>query len=343
MKHIRLGRTGLSVTPWGLGGIPLSTIMGGTTEEAISSIIHAALDRGINFIDTSRMYMDSETNIGEVLKTRRDECILASKSFSRTRDEVLADAEESLAQLQTDRIDIYQVHALRPEEAQAFMAGGGGLEGFREAQKRGLIDYVGLTSHHVDLMVELVGTGEFDTVMFPYNVIERDPENELIPLARARDVGSIVMKPLAGGAIRNRSAAFRFFRSSPVDLILNGVSNTAELDENLACMHNTEPLAAEELRSFEQEVAPLGEQFCRRCSYCMPCPNDIMIPEMIHMCWQMVAGMSPDDLPPEKKAMGQGVLMWLQACTECGTCQEKCPYDLPTIQRKNDLIELFSQ
>lgn len=331
------------MTKWGLGGIPLSTLMGGNTEEVIEQVIHAALDYGINFIDTSRVYLDSETNIGKVMKERRKECILASKSFNRERDKVLADLEESLKQLQTDKIEIYQVHALKPHEVTPLMRKGGGLEAFKKAKEGGMIDFIGLTSHHLDVLVELVKTEEFDTVMFPFNVIEREPEKELIPLAKSHDIGSMVMKPLAGGLIRNIRKSFEFFNGYPVDLILNGVSNLAELGGNLKGAESLNQLTPEEITAFEKEVAPLGKEFCRRCSYCMPCPNDIMIPEMIQGFWQMVKDVSYEDLSTEKKKMGKGLLIWLQACDECGQCEEKCPYDLPVIKRKNELIEKFSR
>lgn len=331
------------MTKWGLGGIPLSTLMGGNTEEVIEQVIHAALDYGINFIDTSRVYLDSETNIGKVMKERRKECILASKSFNRERDKVLADLEESLKQLQTDKIEIYQVHALKPHEVAPLMRKGGGLEAFKKAKEGGMIDFIGLTSHHLDVLVELVKTEEFDTVMFPFNVIEREPEKELIPLAKSHDIGSMVMKPLAGGLIRNVKKSFEFFNGYPVDLILNGVSNLAELGGNLKGAESLNQLTPEEITAFEKEVAPLGKEFCRRCSYCMPCPNDIMIPEMIQGFWQMVKDVSYEDLSTEKKKMGEGLLIWLQACDECGQCEEKCPYDLPVIKRKNELIEKFSR
>jgi predicted aldo/keto reductase-like oxidoreductase len=343
MKKVRLGRTGLQVTRWGLGGIPLSTVMGGNTEEVIEEVIHGALDYGINFIDTSRVYMDSETNIGNVLKTRRGECVIASKSYKRTRDDVLADLEESLRQLHTERIDLYQVHALYPHEVSTVMGKGGALEGFKKAKDEGMIGFIGVTSHHASVLMELIKTGEFDTVMFPFNVIEREPEKELIPLARAFDIGTIVMKPLAGGAFRNREKCFKFLNGYPVDIILNGVASLDELHENLKYVERIELLTPEELEDFEKEVAPLGKDFCRRCSYCMPCPNDIIIPVMIHLIWEMVKGNSYEELSDRKKKMGENLTIWWQACEECGQCEEKCPYNLPTIKRKKELLETFSR
>jgi predicted aldo/keto reductase-like oxidoreductase len=343
MNKVRFGRTNLEVTRWGLGGIPLSTMMAGATEQEIDKVIHAALDYGINFIDTSRMYFDSETNIGKAMKTRRSECILATKSINRKRDGVLADVEESLKELQTDKIEIYQVHALLPHEVSVVTGRGGGLEALRKAQEEGMIDYIGVTSHHIDVLIQLVKTGDFDTVMFPLNVIEREPEKELIPLARSHDVGTIVMKPVAGGMIRNIKRCFGFLNGHPVDVIINGVANLSEFNENVKCAESLEPLTPEELADFEQEVAPLGKEFCRRCSYCMPCPNDIIIPAMIHAPWQVMGGRSYEELPPEKKNMGANVLPWLRACEECGQCEEKCPYHLPTVKRKKELVATFSR
>ncbi len=343
MHKVRLGRTNLEVSRWSLGGIPLSMGMGGKDEETINRVIQAALDYGINFIDTSRVYMDSEENIGEVMKTRRKECIIASKSHSRGYDEVLADLEESLKTLKTDKIEIYQVHELEPQEIPAVMAKGGTLDAFKKARDEGMIDFIGLTSHHVGVMVDLIKTGEFDTVMFPFNVIEREPEKELIPLARAQDIGTIVMKPLAGGVMRNIESCFKFLNGYPVDIILNGVSNLTELYENLKFAESTESLSASELRGFENEVAPLGKDFCRRCSYCMPCPNDIIIPVMIHLVWQMMKGRTYQEISDQKKEMGKNLAIWWQACEECGQCEEKCPYDLPTIKRKDELLALFSR
>ncbi len=161
-------------------------------------------------------------------------------------------------------------------------------------------------------------------------------------MARARNIGTFVMKPLAGGALVNRRQAFRFFNERPVDVILNGVSSPEALDENLAHVRDARPLSTEELAAFEAEVEPLGREFCRRCSYCMPCPNDLMIHEMIHVTYQAVRGRSFEDLPPEKQEVGRNLMIWLEACEECGQCEEKCPYELPVIRRKNELMELFA-
>jgi len=343
MEKITLGRTGLTVTKMALGGIPLSTVMSGNTEEEIEKVITAALDAGINLIDTSRVYLDSETNIGKVLEKRKGICSLATKTFNRGYDEILSDIEDSLKELKVDRVEIYQAHEVKKEDIPLLLKKGGGLDAFKKAKERGLIRFIGVTSHHLDCLIELMKTREFDTVMFPYNVVERDAEKELIPLARKMNMGTLVMKPLAGGALRHIESAFRFLHTYPVDVILTGMSSVSELQENLAIMERARPLSPDELKRFEEEVAPLGKMFCRRCGYCLPCPNDIRIPEMIQMLYQSMQGLSYEEIPERRKKMGQALLIWYEACDECGECEKKCPYQLPIIERKKALVEIFSK
>jgi hypothetical protein len=179
--------------------------------------------------------------------------------------------------------------------------------------------------------------------MFPFNVIEREPEKELLSLARSKDVGTLVMKPLAGGVFTNIEKCFKFLNGYPVDVILNGVASLDELKEDLKFAEGTDPLTPEELKDFEAEVAPLGKDFCRRCSYCLPCPNDILIPIMFNILWPQVTGRRYEDLTDKQKKMGTNLMVWWQACVECGKCEEKCPYNLPLIKRKQELMEIFSK
>jgi len=292
MERVTLGRTGLQVTKMALGGIPFSTVMSGNTEEEIEKVIHAGLDAGINLIDTSRVYMDSETYIGRVLEQRKSRCFIATKSMSRGYEEILADLEESLKEMKVDSVEIFQAHHMSKNDIPLFLKKGGGLDAFKKARERGLTRFIGVTSHYLDCLMELVKTGEFDTVMFPYNVVERDPEKELMQLARKMNVGTLVMKPLSGGALRQVESSLRFLLDKPVDVILTGMSSIEELNENLAVIKKNTPLSPQELKRLEEEVAPLGKMFCRRCGYCLPCTNDIRIPEMIQLMYQTMQGLS---------------------------------------------------
>ena len=126
-------------------------------------------------------------------------------------------------------------------------------------------------------------------------------------------------------------------------MVLNGVSNLRELNENLECAEDQTPLTPKELADFEDEVAPLGKDFCRRCSYCMPCTNDILIPDMINVFYQTIQGKRFEDLAIEKQEMGRNLRIWLEACEGCGQCEEKCPYKIPIIKRKNEMLKIFPE
>lgn len=343
VDKVVLGRTGLKISKIALGGISLSTVMSGNTEEHIEEVIQAALDEGINLIDTSRAYMDSENNIGRVLSKRKRDCFIATKSLSRKYEEILSDIEESLKELQLNQVTIFQAHNLNLKEVPEFLKRGGGLDAFKKAKERGLTSFIGVTSHFIDCLIELLKTGEFDTVMFPYNVIEREAERELIQLARSMKVGTLVMKPLGGGALRQTEASLRFLIDKPVDVILTGMSSVLELKENLSVIERKSPLSQQELKDLEEEIALMGRMFCRRCGYCLPCPNEIRIPEFIQLTYQSIQGLDYKELPDRIKRIASGLLIWLQACTECGECEKKCPYQLPIIERKRELVKVFSK
>ena len=109
--------------------------------------------------------------------------------------------------------------------------------------------------------------------------------------------------------------------------------------QSLKCAQDPRPLTKEELEDFEKEFEHLGVDFCRRCNYCLPCPNDLMISPFIHVIYQMMKGKHYRDLPSEKQEIINTMGIWYEACEECGQCEDKCPYDLPTIKRKSALLE----
>ncbi|MGB9847437.1 MAG: aldo/keto reductase, partial [Desulfotomaculales bacterium] len=207
MEMRQLGRTGLKVSLIGFGGIPIQRV----NNEAAAVVLQAALAAGINFFDTARGYTDSEEKFGLVLGKGGLHPVIATKSMARTREEMAADIERSLKNLQVDYIDLYQLHNVRSrEDLRQVLAPDGALAALREAQAAGKVRHVGITGHVVDVLAEAVQTGEFETVQFPFNAVEREGAARLLPLAEKLDMGVIVMKPLAGGALRPVRLALRF-------------------------------------------------------------------------------------------------------------------------------------
>jgi uncharacterized protein len=196
MEKIRLGKTNLMVTKIGFGGIPIQT----PSEETAIRLVKESIELGINFIDTSRMYTSSEERIGKAIAGQRERLVIATKSASRTGETVMADLETSLKNLRTDYVDLYQFHNVSSEEnLQAVLAPGGPHEIVHKAREAGKVRHIGITSHRLSVAKEALLTDYFETVMVGLNFVNTEAADELLPLARQRDVGIIIMKPMAGG------------------------------------------------------------------------------------------------------------------------------------------------
>jgi aryl-alcohol dehydrogenase-like predicted oxidoreductase len=195
LRTRRLGRTGLLVTELGFGGASVADSPEG--EDALLR----ALSLGINFVETGRCYRGSEHLIGRVLRRlgQNDSggVHVASKTLRRSRDGALADLETSLRHLGLPKVDIYQLNSLDDQEWEQVMAKGGALEGLKEARGCGLVDYIGISSHKVEVLRRAVESQEFDTIQTKYSVFNTAGES-LIRLAEERNIGVIAMKPLGG-------------------------------------------------------------------------------------------------------------------------------------------------
>ncbi|HWQ60822.1 MAG TPA: aldo/keto reductase, partial [Negativicutes bacterium] len=277
MEKRLLGRTGLEVTAIAFGGLPMQRC---TLDEA-GPVLHAALDAGINFIDTARAYTDSEEKIGRHIAARRREYYLATKSMARNKAGMANHIDISLATMKTDYIDLYQIHNIKArQDLDAVLAPGGALEALQEAQQAGKIRFIGVTGHNHDLLVEAIRTDQFSTVQAPFNCVETKPLAELFPLAKKMNIGTIVMKPLGGGQLTKIDLALRFILEHDVSTIIPGMDDVRHVAENLAALTNYRPLTAAERAELQREAEEIGPNFCRRCGYCLPCSQGIDIPTM---------------------------------------------------------------
>jgi len=332
-----LGKTGITVKKLGFGAMYLTRI----SPEESDRLLNRALDLGINYFDTASAYMDSEEKLGRVLARRRDECIITSRSVSWrvSFDEFKKDFEQSFKRLQTDTINFYGFHAVnQPPELE--MALKGPLSFLQEARAAGRIRHIAITGHNPVTLTEALKTGAFEMVMFPFNVIEREALQTLITTANQMGVATSIMKPLAGGVIESKALALRFFLAHPIDVITPGMMSLPELEENFRVINEGRPLSPEELGKLEEEVQELGKEFCRRCSYCMPCEKGIMIP-FVHMLHMKCHGKEMNDDVAYTLQLAKRMLPQLEACDACGKCMEKCPYNIPTHQRVQELLEVL--
>jgi predicted aldo/keto reductase-like oxidoreductase len=323
LKEIILGRTGLKVKSLGFGGIPIQRV----SEEEAVDVVRRCYDLGINYYDTARGYTTSEERIGKALEDVRDRVILATKSHQRTAEGIKKELEISLRNLRTGYIDVYQLHNVQNEEQwRQVREPGGALEAVEEAKEQGKINHISVTSHSPDLAAEMIKTGLFETVMIPYNYLTTKPADELLPACKKLNVGTIIMKPFGGGAFSNANTALKYVLSNPdCDLVIPGMLSVAEVEENINVWMGDHTLTDEERRLIERDKEKLGNQFCRACNYCQPCPQGIPISNILRTESTLRrTGWTERRVNSVKEAKEK-----LETCIHCGQCESRCPYSLP--------------
>jgi hypothetical protein len=359
MQKRRLGRTGFQVSVVGFGGIPIISASRGEAEK----VVKYALERGINYFDTARNYGDSEEKMGAALKGVRDEVFIATKVLQRTKkDAARAGLKQSLKNLQTNRIDLLQLHGIDSEEILQKVTGpDGALAALNEAKTQGQIDYIGISGHNPHVLEKAIRTGQFDTVLVPLNILDRRASDALISLANEIDVGIVIMKGLGGCAgplqypqrevrligrperdwpdasefvahfgnegIERAERSLRFVLAHDVDTVIPGFRSKEEVDWALSVADHFRGLTSDEKRAYKFGELP-PEPFCRECGACMPCPDGVEIPTILrwgtYSAFYGIKKWTREQYPKLRTRVN--------SCTECAECEKRCPYNLPVIR-----------
>ena len=320
MQTVRFGKTELMVSQVAFGGIPIIPL---SLEEGAAVVRHC-FDCGITFFDTANMYGDSEKKIGLALESVRDRVVLATKTLERSAEGAAKHIAYSLENLRTDYIDLYQLHSIsKQDDWDAIVAPGGALAAVQQAQAEGQIRHIGFSSHDIPLAIKVCRTGLFASIQIPFNFIEKDPADELFPVARELDIGIIAMKPLGGGLLGRADLCFKFLQQYPFVVPDPGIQTAEEADEIIALYESPQTLTPEDNQEMEKLRSELGKRFCHRCGYCIPCDQGVKIPDV--MGFRSIAQRLAPNL-----AIGfsKDAMQTVESCTECGECLEKCPYNL---------------
>ncbi|MBI1929713.1 aldo/keto reductase [Candidatus Poribacteria bacterium] len=282
LPHRILGRTGVSVSALGFGAAPLGISRADAT--FFERTLHEAIDLGINYIDVAPAYGDGEEKLGPVIKERRDEVFLVTKTLlrePRTQDEALRQLNESLKKLQTDCLDLVHLHNVgnfTPEES---LGPNGGLKGLLQAKQEGLLRFIGISGHVKPLkFIPLLETGEVDVVMPALNFVDGHTygfESKVLPLARKHNCGIVAMKVLGGptgglGAYNppqpallsgaHYTNAIRYALSIPdVACAVIGLKDTNELLQAVEAVTNFSPLSEAEQAALEAEGKKLAAEW----------------------------------------------------------------------------------
>jgi len=320
VEKVRLGKTELYVTRTAFGVLPIQR----TEKSEAVRILNAAFDGGINFYDTARAYSDSEDKLGTAMAGKRDKIIIATKTGATDKAGALRDLQTSLANLQTDYIDIWQLHNPAklpdpndPESSYAAML---------EAKQKGIIRHIGITQHSRGLVVAAANSGLYDTVQFPLNYLSDEKDWELASECKKNDVGLILMKPMSGGLITNLPASFAHLRQYDNVVPIWGIQRMHELEELLRCDKDNIQLTEDLLKIIEADKTELMGNFCRACGYCLPCPAGIPIPMAARMSLLLRRMPYQQFLSPQ----WQENMRRINDCTHCDNCRSKCPYGINT-------------
>jgi predicted aldo/keto reductase-like oxidoreductase len=319
------------VSEIGFGGIPIQKI----NEKQAVSIIRLAAKHGINFIDTARVYTDSERKIGLALKNQRRKWVVASKSPTVDYKGMKNDIETSLRELKTNYIDLYQMHHIKNLDMLK-TAMQGAMKALKEFQKNGKIKFIGITSHEPSVLIHAVKTGKFDTVMTNFNYYEQEAMN-LIKLCKRKNIGIIVMKPLAGGLIKHATCAIRYCLSiEGISTVIPGIHTNNELKEDVIDVLKNKEFTKDDKDKLDKEKLK-KEKYCRACGYCVTigggCLRNINIFYFLALegYFQLFGPKGwLIDLYKKQKVKPD-------ACIYCGHCETVCPYGLPIMRILRDM------
>ncbi|HUV06494.1 MAG TPA: aldo/keto reductase [Spirochaetia bacterium] len=382
MQYRDFGKTGRKVSILGFGAMRLPERKDGTCDiEQSVPILRRGIDLGINYIDSAHVYIKgtSEIAVGEAIKGHERENLSIATKIP-VGEEQIATAEswrtrleESLRRLDTPYIDFIFFHSLKWQAFRQWVSRPGmALQEARKAQDEGLVRHLCFSSHDTpENIINLINTREFAAMLVQYNFLERTNE-KAIARASAAGMGVAVMGPLAGGrlavprgvaldeeehlTLEIPRLALRFVWNNPgVAVALSGMSETAQVEANTQEADAFGELTEDEVavvRRLMEKNRRLSELYCTGCGYCLPCPNQVNIPENFrYMNWYRVWGLEDKAKEAYAKLGGErnwspwaGVIEGLKAeeCVECGECIPKCPQNIPIIEQLKEVARMLS-
>jgi len=370
MEYRILGKTGLKVSAVGMGTLGFARAgLFNKGEEGIremARITNRALDLGLNFIDTAYAYGRgaAERGVGEVMKTRRSETVLLGRTHvwqqSLDPKDTQTCLEESLKRLQTDTIDVYQLHDVTSAETYDKVLSAGLYEVLKDAKRAGKVRFIGYSTHgNFDLLRRMIESGEVDVLTVAWNALNqkrqigdgedlRETSAKVFPLAAAHGIGITIMKPLGGGVLTWQGPAGKrlppaklvryVVQNQYVHTVTPGVDNIAQLEELAQAGDPRFALSAEEIKQFEEDARAWGLDVCRQCGYCLPCSQEIHIPTVMRILMQW-----HNTKDKNLAATYRGLQHNASECIECGECEDRCPYELPIAQKMREAEELFGK
>ena len=264
METRPFGKTGESFPILSFGGQRIVDEHNCTEQEAIE-IVNTAIDRGIRYFDTAWIYSNghAETRLGMVVKERRSEMWIATKTWDTTRDGARRQLEESLTRLQTDYVNEWRLHNVWDyARLDAFTGPGGALEAAIQARDEGLVRCISISCHtDPQILIEALDRFPFDSALIAASALDHfilSFVEEFVPVANAHGVATIGMKVMGLGSLTHEpERALRYALGLPLSTVIVGMETMAQLEQNLAVAESFTPLSDEERLEFFREILPL--------------------------------------------------------------------------------------
>lgn len=372
MIYREIKNLGIKISSLGFGAmrLPMTEREDGEKyieEDKAIEAIHKAFELGVNYIDTAPYYCEhqSEEVVGKALKGWRDKVYVSTKNpvkdYKPSGDEFRRWLEQSLKRLDVDYIDFYHFWGLNWDAYNTHVnVPDGPLEAALKAKQEGLIKHLSFSFHDVpENMIKLIDTGYFETVLCQYNLLDRKNEGA-IAYAHEKGMGVFIMGPVGGGRLGEPSPviqnlipggvkstaemALRFVMANPnVTCALSGMSTVQMVEENATVASIEGPLSHEEIQKVKDmmdENAKLADLYCTGCEYCLPCPENVKIPDILRLVnYHRVYGLKDFAVSQYAKIKEENRDVYY--CNDCGKCIEVCPQKLNVLEELKGAARLL--
>lgn len=357
-----LGRTGLEVGVLGIG----TEFLNGQDAGTYDAVLHTAAECGVNYIDVLFAFSDYRDKLAAAMRGIRDKfvitghigCAETDGQYRKSRDAAECETifDDLLRRLGTDYIDVVMIQFVDGEKNyEQIMQPGGLYELAARLQRSGKARFIGVSTHDYAIAERAAASGNYDVIMYPIGIILFPIPNEgMLAACDENGVGVVAMKPYGGGRLFGYAEALTIdptrlvgfpLIDRRISTVAAGVKSLKEFQLAVAGIENSP--STEELTTYAAGLFAAGKGDCVYCNHCLPCPAKINIGETLMLLdWAEREGSrdASKDGGADKVRESYGKLeVKASACTACGACETRCPFEVPVVERMTRAVEVFGE